>query len=83
MILLQYGGALFGILGMGLLSLMPSRVLLALAVTAFSCVLMGAYGLMTEQYGIAFAQTTYFVFNVIGLYSWRKVNVKSNSNTET
>ena len=82
MILLQYAGAFFGIVGMGLLSLTPSKVRMALAVTAFSCVLMGSYGLLTEQYGIAFAQTVYLIFNIIGLYSWRKVNVKSGSNKE-
>jgi len=82
MILLQYTGAVLGVIGMGLLSLAPNRILLALLITALSCVVMGAYGFVTDQYGIAAAQTIYFTFNVIGLYTWRKVNVKHDQNTK-
>ncbi len=79
MIALQYIGAAFGIVGMGLLSLAPQHILYALGITALSCVIMGSYGFIAGQWGIAIAQTVYLIFNLIGLFSWRKVNVKSSN----
>lgn len=80
MIEFQYIGAALGMVGMGMLSLAPSRVLMALGITAISCVFMGLYGFLTGQYGIVVAQLTYLIFNIIGIFSWRKVNVKLRSN---
>lgn len=76
--LLQYIGATLGILGMAGITMSPSKVVLAMAVTASSCVVMGLYGLLTAQYGIALAQLVYLVLNIYGVYRWRKVNVQSD-----
>ena len=76
----QYLGAVLGVMGMGILSLFPKYILIGLTITAVSCVSMGFYGFVTNQYGIATAQTIYLILNVVGIYSWRKVNVKSDSN---
>lgn len=76
MIALQYIGAALGMVGMGMLSLFPKHIILSLIITAASCVLMGSYGALTGQYGIAVAQSVYFIFNLIGIYKWRSVNVK-------
>lgn len=77
-IYLQYLGAVLGILGMAGITMAPKKVVLAMVVTASSCVVMGLYGLLTAQYGIAVAQLLYLILNLYGVYKWSKVNVQSD-----
>jgi hypothetical protein len=73
---LQYLGTGLGVVYFAMMSFKPETILLALKISVVSCVILGMYGWISQQYGIAISQTIYVFLNILAIYRWRHKKIK-------
>ncbi|MCA6484073.1 MAG: hypothetical protein IM547_01570 [Chitinophagaceae bacterium] len=73
----EYLGMASGIAAIAMISLVPSLMRQGIALNMLAAVSFMVMAFITDQWGIFTAQAFYFVFGVIGLYTYRNgVTVK-------
>lgn len=70
--ILQYLGTGLGVGYATIISLRPKLVVLGLRIGVVSCIILGSWGFITGNYGIAASQTAYTILNAIGIYKWKR-----------
>lgn len=69
--ILQYVGMISGIVAIAMISLIPRLMRHGIVMNMAAAMSFMGMACLTEQWGIFTAQAFYFVFGVIGLYTYR------------
>lgn len=72
---LQYLGTGLGVVYFAMMSFKPELMLTALKISIVSCIILGAYGWISAQYGIAVSQTIYVFLNTLAVFKWSKKKI--------
>ncbi len=72
--LLQYLGTGLGVIAMAVISFLPRYIITGLTVSFISCIVLGSWGVLAGNEGIAISQYIYVIFNAVGIYNWSRLN---------
>ncbi len=75
--ILQYLGTSLGVIAALLISAVPSRIVLGLALSAVSCVILAIWGFKVSAYGVAISQSIYVPMYLYGVCTWLNTNSTS------